>query len=150
VAHVGAGQHAPVMTIGALSRRTGMSLKALRHFADIGLVYTAGRSPAGYRLFDESALWCVEVICSLRGLGLTVKEIRELAAVYLGQPDRPIGQRLAARLRAARRRIDGRIVELENLRRRLDAFEARYQAELAELPGADFRADDPRLHGAQP
>lgn len=40
-----ADQPAPVMTIGALSRRTGISVKALRHYADIGLIYTAGRSP---------------------------------------------------------------------------------------------------------
>jgi len=33
---------------------------------------------------------------------------------------------------------EGRIAELHELRRRLDTFEARYQAELAELPGADF------------
>jgi hypothetical protein len=46
------------MTIGELSRRTGTPIKALRAYTDTGLVYSAGRSPAGYRLYDESALWC--------------------------------------------------------------------------------------------
>lgn len=50
------------MTIGELSRRTGMSLRALRRYEGMGLIYTAGRSAGNYRLFDESALWCVEVV----------------------------------------------------------------------------------------
>lgn len=125
-------------------------MKALRRYADIGLIYTAGRSPANYRLFDQSALWCVGVIRNLRGLGLTVREIRELVAVYLGQPDRPIGRYLAERLRASRDRIDARIAELEALRWRIADFEERHAAELADRPGADFRAADPRFRGTTP
>ena len=75
----------------------------------MGLVYSAGRSPAGYRLYDESALWCVAVIGELRSLGLTLAEIRDLAAVYLGRPAEPVGPHLAALLRRARDRADTRI-----------------------------------------
>jgi MerR family regulatory protein len=39
-----------VMTIGNLSRRTGVPVKALRQYEDMGLVYTAGRSAGNYRL----------------------------------------------------------------------------------------------------
>jgi DNA-binding transcriptional MerR regulator len=88
--------------IGELSRQTGMPVKALREYADMSLIYTVGRSPGNYRLFDESALWCVEVIRGLRSLGLTVAEIREVASVYLARPDQPIGPHLAERLAAAR------------------------------------------------
>jgi alkylmercury lyase len=84
----------PVMTIGQLARRTGLSVKALRRLEGMGLIYTIGRSPAGYRLFDQSALWCVGVLGTLRGLGLT----------------------LAERLRAVRARLDERIGELQALR----------------------------------
>ncbi|MBJ7597968.1 MAG: MerR family transcriptional regulator [Candidatus Nephthysia bennettiae] len=132
------------MTIGELSRRTGMPVKALREYADMGLIYTVGRSPGNYRLFDESALWCVGVIRGLRSLGLTVAEIREVASIYLARTDQPIGPDLAERLAAARARIDARIGELQKLRRRLDEFEAAHTAELAGEGGADFRAGDPR------
>jgi DNA-binding transcriptional MerR regulator len=101
-------QAAPValMTIGQLSRRTGMAVRSLREYADIGLIYTAGRSPGRYRLFDESALWCVEVIRGLRSLGLTVAGISEVASAYLARTDQPIGPHLAARLAGARARIE--------------------------------------------
>jgi hypothetical protein len=50
------------MTIGQLSRRTGVPIKALREYEQLGLIYTLGRSESNYRLFDEEALWCVQVI----------------------------------------------------------------------------------------
>ena len=134
---------AGLMTIGELSRRSGTPVKALRAYADMGLIYSAGRSPAGYRLFDESALWCAKVISQLRSLGLTVAEIREIADIYLGQPGEPIGPHIAERLRTARGRVDTRITELLDLRQRIDEALAGHRAELA---GDAFRATDPRCH----
>lgn len=138
------------MTIGELSRRTGMRVKAIREYEGMGLIYTAGRSPGNYRLFDESALWCVNVIRSLRSLGLTVAEIREIAGIYLGRPDEPIGPHLAGHLRAARARIDTRIDELTQLRGRLGEFEAAHAAELAGHCDGDLRSTDPRPRDTGP
>lgn len=135
---------AALMTVGELSRRTGTPAKALRAWTDLGLVYSAGRSPAGYRLYDESALWCAAVIGELRGLGLTIAEIRELAAVYLGQPGEPIGPHLAALLRRARDRADTRIRNLQDLRERIDQALA---SDELDLTGDTLRYTDPR-HGA--
>ena len=131
------------MTIGELSRRSGTPVKALRAYTDMGLVYSAGRSPAGYRLYDESALWCATVIGQLRGLGLTVAEIRELAVIYLGRPGEPIGPHVAGLLRRARDRAAARIAELQGLRRRIDEVLAGSGDDLA---GDAFRETDPR-HG---
>ncbi len=136
---------ASTMTIGELARRTGTSVKALRRYEGMGLIYTADRSPAGYRLFDQDALWCLQVISNLRSLGLTVAEIRELAGVYLSRPDEPIGPRLAERLRGVRARLDARIAELQQMRQRIDKFEASHQAELGCHAPADFRAGDPKF-----
>jgi MerR family transcriptional regulator, copper efflux regulator len=130
---------AGLMTVGELSRRTGTPARALRAWTDMGLVYSAGRSPAGYRLYDESALWCVAVIGELRGLGLTIAEIRDLAAVYLGRPGEPVGPHLAALLRRARDRADARIASLRDLRERIDQALAR-----DELAGDALRHTDPR------
>ena len=130
------------MTIGDLSRRTGVPVKTLRKYEDMGLIYTAGRSPGNYRLFDEEALWCVGVIGNLRGLGLTLAEICELSEIYLARIEDPIGPRLAAVLRAARGRVEDRIAELQQLLGRIDDFEAGHAAELAGR--ADFREQDPR------
>lgn len=132
------------MTIGVLSQRTGVPAKALREYADAGLIYTAGRSAANYRLFDEDALWCVGVINSLRGVGLTVAEIRHLVGLYLRGWDEPVGPALATLLHDARNRTTARITELQRLLERIDRFQADHAAELAGQRG--FRARDPRAH----
>jgi MerR family transcriptional regulator, copper efflux regulator len=133
-----------VMTIGNLSRRTGVPVKALRQYEDLGLVYTVGRSAGNYRLFDDEALWCVGVIGGLRGIGLTLTEIQALASSYLGQTTgEPVGRRLAGVLNEVRARTESRIADLRGLLGRIDEFEALNNAELADR--ADFRARDPHF-----
>jgi MerR family transcriptional regulator, copper efflux regulator len=134
----------PLMTVGQLSRRTGVPVKHLREYEDLGLIYTVGRSRANYRLFDTDALWCVERIRELRGLGLTVAEIRELTEVYLSRPSQPFGPHLAERLTAARSRIDARIGELQQTRQRIAEFEQLHAAELRGRGADAFRTGDPR------
>jgi MerR family copper efflux transcriptional regulator len=133
-----------LMTIGELSRRTGMSVKKIREYEALGLIYSAGRSSGNYRLFDESALWCAQVIRNLRSLGLTLKEIQELAAVYASKPDEPIGPRLAAVLERAEQRIEERVSELASIRTRIGDFRAEHAAALAGSPEAGLGAKDPR------
>src|SRR5215467_7276076 len=114
------------MTIGVLSRRTGMPVKALREYEDLGLIYTVGRSEGNYRLFDEEALWCVGVVSTLRGMGLTLAEIHELAATYLSRTAEPIGPRLQQVLDTVKTRTQARIDELTGLLRRIDEYEMVY------------------------
>jgi MerR family transcriptional regulator, copper efflux regulator len=129
------------MTIGALSRRTGVPVKALREYEDLGLIYTVGRSAGNYRLFDQDAgLWCVGVIGTLRGLGLTLAEMRDLTATYLERTKEPIGPRLAEVLHAVRARTEDRITELRQLLQRIDDYQSEFGAQLAGR--ADFRALD--------
>jgi MerR family copper efflux transcriptional regulator len=126
-----------LMTSGTLARRAKMPVNAVREYADAGLIYTQGRSPAGYRLFADEALWCVQVIRGLRALGLTVAEIKELT-----QSGEALGPRLARLLAAAKTRTNARIDELQQLLARIEAYEAEHRAELfGEVP---FRTGDPR------
>jgi DNA-binding transcriptional MerR regulator len=133
-----------LMTVGELARRTGLSIKAIRQYEALGLIYSAGRSESGYRLFDDSALWCARVISTLRSLGLTIKEIEQLARAYLSRPDEPIGPRLAALLDRAERRMNDRIAEIEAIRGRVSDYRIRHAAALAGRPGADLFGQDPR------
>jgi MerR family copper efflux transcriptional regulator len=132
------------MTVGELARRTGMSPKAIREFEGMGLIYSVGRSEANYRLFDESAIWCVQVIDNLRALGLTIKEIRQLAAVYLERPGEPIGPQLADLLDRAEQRIERRRDQLDAIQRRIRDFRVENHAALAGGSDSGLAAGDPR------
>lgn len=135
----------PTMTIGELSRRTGVPVKQLRRYEDLGFIYTVGRSAGNYRLFDDTAEWCVHTVITWRSLGLTLTEIGELSEVYLGRPDENIGPYAAKFLRSVRDRTHARIHELHALLERLDAFEAEHAAELSGQD--DFRRTDPHFVG---
>ncbi len=126
----------PVMTVGELSHRTGVSIKSLRAYTDWGLINTIGRSSANYRLYDSGALWCVQIIGELRDLGLTLAEIRWLFSRYPDRNGQLIGPRLAQRLEVARERVAQQIARLEQTRRRIEEFEAAHCAELAGQAGA--------------
>ncbi|MGA7087394.1 MAG: MerR family transcriptional regulator [Candidatus Dormiibacterota bacterium] len=130
------------MTIGGLSRRTGVPVKVLRQYEDLGFIYTAGRSPGNYRLFDEEALWCVETVRSLRAVGLTLAEIQDLCGTYLSRTKSPIGPRLAEMLEGVRSRTEEQIADLQLRLQRLAEFVAHYADELGGR--ADFRSQDPR------
>lgn len=132
-----------MLTIGGLSRQTGVPVRVLREYEDLGLIYTVGRSAGNYRLFDAEALWCVGVVGALRAVGLTLGEIQELAGSYLCPQGENIGPRLAGMLGVVRARTQDRITELHQLLQRIDEFEASAAAELAGR--ADFRARDPRF-----
>jgi MerR family transcriptional regulator, copper efflux regulator len=137
-----------LMTVGELARRTGVSIKAIRQYEGLGLIYSAGRSEGGYRLFDDSALWCAQVIQRLRSLGLTIKEIDRLGRAYLSRPDEPIGPHLTALLDRAEQRIDDRIAELMAVRERIRDYRARHAAALAGRPDVDLFGPDPRRRHA--
>ncbi len=143
-------QQPPPMTVGELARKTGLTVKAIREYEALGLIYSCGRSDAGYRLFDESALGCAGVIRDLRGLGLTIDEITTVASIYLERPDEPIGPHLAPVLDTAARRLDERIRELERMRSRIDAFRREHEDALAGAAGLELTGGDPHRSVKQP
>lgn len=65
-------------TIGDLARRTGLSVKTIRYYADSGIVPPTDRSPAGYRLFGTEAVARLELVRTLRDLGLDLATIRRV------------------------------------------------------------------------
>lgn len=132
------------MTIGQLARRTGVSIRALREYEGLGLIYGLGRSDSNYRLFDESALWCLQMIGSLRALGLTLKEIEEVSAAYVHLRDEPIGPLLRQKVDRALDRSETRIAELQEIRDRIRRFRDAHAAALAGQTDLELFAADPR------
>ncbi|MDH2429158.1 MerR family transcriptional regulator [Sphaerisporangium sp. TRM90804] len=65
-------------SIGELAERTGLTVKAIRFYSDRGIVPPSGRSPAGYRLYDADALARLELVRTLRDLGLDLSTIRKV------------------------------------------------------------------------
>ena len=66
------------MNIGELSRLTGLPVKTIRYYSDVGLVPEADRSHANYRQYDHTSLVRLEFVRTLRELGLDLATIRRV------------------------------------------------------------------------
>lgn len=66
--------------IGDVARRTGLSVSAVRYYADAGVVTPAASTPAGHRLYDVSAIARLELVRTLRELDAGLDEIRRVLA----------------------------------------------------------------------
>ncbi|MFJ4095362.1 MerR family transcriptional regulator [Kitasatospora sp. NPDC089913] len=67
-----------LFTIGDLARRTGLTVKTIRFWSDSGIVPPTDRSPAGYRLYDLDALARIDLVRTLRELGLELAAVRRV------------------------------------------------------------------------
>ncbi|MEV5407652.1 MerR family transcriptional regulator [Thermopolyspora sp. NPDC052614] len=70
-------------TIGDVARATGISVRTLHHYDDIGLVTAGERTPSGHRRYTEDDLRKVHRIRALRNLGLSLEDI---ASVFSEPP----------------------------------------------------------------
>ena len=70
-----------LMTIGRFSRLTGLTVKALRHYDELGLLRPAAVDPAtGYRSYSSAQVAVAEAIRTLRRLELPLDDISSLLA----------------------------------------------------------------------
>lgn len=111
------------MRIGEVSDRTGLSLRTIRHYGEIGLVVPSDRSPGGFRFYTEADVARLELVKSLRPLDLSLDQIRELvetmdSAAGATDPDE-IGA-VAARLAMYRALAESRV---ETLRSQIQGLE---------------------------
>lgn len=67
-----------LMQIGDVADRTGLSLRSVRHYEDVGLLPPAERSPGGFRLYDQAAVQRLLVVKQMKPLEFTLEEMREL------------------------------------------------------------------------
>ncbi len=67
-----------MLKIGELAKRTGLSVRTLRHYDEIGLLTPSGRTEAGYRLYSMQDVKRLQHILSLKQLGFSLKKITEV------------------------------------------------------------------------
>ena len=103
-----------VLTIGEISRRSGVAASALRFYEDRGLI-TSEREGTGHRRYPRPVLRRIAFIVFAQRIGLTLEEIgNELAKLPPHRaPTRSDWSRLSS---TWTERIDRRIAELERLR----------------------------------
>lgn len=63
------------LTVGELSRLSGVTVRTLHHYDEIGLVRPSERTAAGYRLYDDEDVLRLQQVLVFRELGMPLDEI---------------------------------------------------------------------------
>jgi DNA-binding transcriptional MerR regulator len=64
------------LKVGELARRTGLTVRTLHHYDEIGLLKPSLHSEGGYRLYTAADIARLQRVVSLRQLGFALEEIR--------------------------------------------------------------------------
>ena len=93
--------------VGAVARLSGVTVRTLHHYDQIGLLRPSDRTPAGYRLYDDADLERLQRILFYRELGFDLDRIKHLMA-----SDRTSG---LSQMREQHRLLRLRIAHLERM-----------------------------------
>jgi MerR family transcriptional regulator, copper efflux regulator len=114
------------LKIGELSTESGVSIKTIRYYEELGLVRSCGRTEGQFRLFHPDTVTRLSFVKRLQSLGLSLQEIGECLAVY-DHGDLPCGD-VKSKLEGQVAEIDRQVAELMTLRQELADILQRWSA----------------------
>ncbi|NJN56745.1 MAG: MerR family transcriptional regulator [Leptolyngbyaceae cyanobacterium SL_5_9] len=108
------------LKVGDLAKQTGVSVRTLHYYDEIGLLSPSQRTEAGYRLYGEADIICLQQIVSLRQIGFSLEEIRECLKQEQFSPSDVVQLHLS--------RLKEQIALQQRLQAKLEAIATRLQS----------------------
>ncbi len=106
-----------MLTIGQLAKQIGVRTSTLRYYEAEGLLMPNGRSPSGYRQYEETAVQRLRLIQRAQRLGFSLVEIRGLLQAWESGnlSDTTVIQTAESRHMALERQITERLIQQHEL-----------------------------------
>jgi MerR family transcriptional regulator, copper efflux regulator len=105
------------MTIGQVAKLASVGVETIRFYEREGLLIKPKRKESGYRMFDADVVNRIRFIKSVKELGFSLKEIREL--LFLRVDSRGTATEVKKRVDSKIDQIDRRIHDLKKVRNAL-------------------------------
>ncbi len=86
------------MHIGELADRTGLSLRTIRHYDEVGLLPATARTDGGFRVYTEDDFERLMVIKAMKPLGFSLEEMAEILSIVATPDSQAPGSGTAGRL----------------------------------------------------
>jgi DNA-binding transcriptional MerR regulator len=83
------------MRVGDLARATGLTVRALHHYDELGLVVPSRRTPAGHREYDAAGVRRLYQVVALRRLGFALADVKALLDGAAYDPRETVRRQLA-------------------------------------------------------
>jgi DNA-binding transcriptional MerR regulator len=128
-----------LQSIGPVAEATGLSLRTIRYYEEIGLVTPSGRSAGGFRLYDDRDIERLLLIKRMKPLGYPLEEmghlLRLVDALDDTGDDAPDGDGLSPQealeqLRSYAATVDERVADLQRKVAYAQEFRERVNQEL--------------------
>jgi len=156
-------ESAELYTIGQAARRVGVPTRTIRFWCDSGVLSAADRSAGGYRRYDAAAIARLDLVRTLRDLGLGLDDIRavlggsksvaELASVHASALDAQIRvlrvRRAVLRVLAARGSDIEEVKQMNELARLSAQERQQIIDEFVDATFAGVAPDDPAMNIAK-
>ncbi|MEU7753492.1 MerR family transcriptional regulator [Micromonospora sp. NPDC049171] len=94
-------------TVGQVAKVARVTVRTLHHYDEIGLLSPSGRTPAGYRRYDDADLQRLQLVLYYRELGFPLEEISAIIDDPAADP--------AAHLRRQHELLTGRVKRLQEM-----------------------------------
>jgi DNA-binding transcriptional MerR regulator len=72
------------MQIGEVAERTGLSLRTIRYYGEMGLVPPSARSAGGFRLYTDNDVARFRIIMRMKPLDFSLEEMKDVLDVFDG------------------------------------------------------------------
>ena len=128
------------MTIGQVAKLAGVGVETIRFYEREGLLNKPKRKQSGYRLFGPDVVNRIRFIKSVKELGFSLKEIREL--LFLRVDSRGTAAEVKRRIDQKIDQIDQRINDLRKVRAALaEVSRSASKSRLSDSPLLDVLAN---------
>jgi DNA-binding transcriptional MerR regulator len=121
------------MQIGEVAEKTGLSLRTIRYYEEVGLVTPSARSAGGFRLYSEADLSRLLLVRRMKPLDFSLEEMKDLLAardaLEAAQRQTDEHRRSVDRLEMYRELVSARVASLKE------------QLEVAESFAGDLRRE---------
>lgn len=68
--------------IGSVAKESGVPIKTIRYYEELGLLRTSGRTEGGFRIFSSDVLVRLNFIKRAQKLGLSLAEIKDFLDIH--------------------------------------------------------------------
>jgi len=109
-----------IKQIGVVAKESGVPIKTIRYYEELGLLKASGRTEGGFRLFHSDVFARLNFIKRAQSLGLTLSEIKEFLNVH-DQGDLPC-EHIKVKLQDKLVDIDKQIRQLIILKQELEGL----------------------------
>ncbi|MDZ4660130.1 MAG: heavy metal-responsive transcriptional regulator [Pseudomonadota bacterium] len=108
------GKAENTMSIGVLSRQSGIGIETIRYYERLGLLTPVGRKTSGYRVFNNDSFKTLRFLKHAQELGFSLAEIKDLLKLRANKESRCEDVRVKASKHL--QGVESKIEKLESIR----------------------------------